>query len=153
MVMGNLQHCQYFKTREIFPNGAKVCLGPGDTFMKYEELNCRINTNYNLSEEAGFVCDNAVRHMRWWDWRLKISSVLFVNTATDIFNWWSYCVWHRNSSLLILSSNNCMKGNDDTRPQTHGQTETSYAHLLWNYEIPPVTSVTKFTDSIVSYHI
>jgi len=64
MVMGNLQHCQYFKTKEIFPNGANVCLDPGDTFVKYEELNCRKNTNYKLSEEAGFVWDNAVRHMR-----------------------------------------------------------------------------------------
>jgi hypothetical protein len=48
MVMGNLQHCQYFKTR------AKVCLEPVDTFMKYEELNCKENTNYKLSEDAGF---------------------------------------------------------------------------------------------------
>jgi hypothetical protein len=41
MVMGNLQHCQYFETRGIFPKGAKVCLDPADTFMKYEELKGR----------------------------------------------------------------------------------------------------------------
>ena len=64
MVMGNLQHCQYFEIKEMFPKGAKVCLNPGDTFVKYEELNCRENKNYKLSEEAGFVWDNAVRHMR-----------------------------------------------------------------------------------------
>jgi len=62
--MGNLQHCQYFKTREIFLKGAKVCLDPEDTFMKYEELNCRENTNYKLSKEVGFLCDNAVQHVR-----------------------------------------------------------------------------------------
>jgi hypothetical protein len=73
MVMGNLQHCQYFKTREMFPKGANVYLDPGDTFMKYEELNCWENTNYKLSKEASFVCDNAVRHTRWWDVRFKIS--------------------------------------------------------------------------------
>jgi hypothetical protein len=64
MVMGNLQHCQYFKTREIFPEKAKFCLDPGDISMKYEELNCWENMNYKLSKKVGFACDNAVRHMR-----------------------------------------------------------------------------------------
>jgi hypothetical protein len=30
--------------------------------------------NYKLSKKVGFACDNAVRHMRWWDLRLKIST-------------------------------------------------------------------------------